>query len=115
MKNRDRIRDRYLKDALPVRLGGLAADLRRISSSARRPGAAIQVAMMLEESQYFIEWAAPDMDIDVAGEMVELQLELALWKRSWPEAQKNPSQCSLLALQARRWSDRVLALSGLLA
>jgi hypothetical protein len=36
MTNRDRIRERYLKDALPVRLAGLAADLSRVASSARR-------------------------------------------------------------------------------
>jgi hypothetical protein len=44
MINCDRIRERYLKDALPVRLAGLAATLSRVASSARRaPGGGRQL------------------------------------------------------------------------
>ena len=35
VRNRERIQERYLRDALPVRLAGLAADLGRVASSAR--------------------------------------------------------------------------------
>ena len=35
MTNREMRRERYLRDALPVRLGGLAANLRRVSSFAQ--------------------------------------------------------------------------------
>jgi hypothetical protein len=44
MKNLERKRERYLKDTLPVRLAGLAADLARISSSARQPAGYVSVA-----------------------------------------------------------------------
>ena len=114
MKNLGSIRERFLKDPLPVRLGGLAADLRRISSSSRRSGGAEHVAAMLEESQYFIEWVAAELEPDDAAELVEIQIMLALWKRSWFEAQRQPAQRSLLTIQAKRWSDRVLQMSGLI-
>ena len=38
MRNRERIRERYLRDALPLRLAGLAADLGRVASSEKEKG-----------------------------------------------------------------------------
>jgi hypothetical protein len=112
MKNQERIRERYLRDPLPVRLAGLAADLSRVSSSARRETGGEAVAAMLEESQYFIEWMGAETPVEVAEELVNLQVLLALWRRAWPEAQHNRLQRSLLAVQAKQWTDRVLSYSG---
>ena len=104
MNNRERIRTRYQKDPLPVRLAGLAADLARVASSARHATSGDAVAMMLEESQYFIEWTAAE----VAEDLVNLQVMLALWRRAWPEVQHSQLQRSLLAAQAKQRSDQVL-------
>jgi hypothetical protein len=108
MKNRERIRERYLQDPLSVRLAGLAATLGRVASAARRPTGAEAAAAMLEESQYLIEWTAADAPVEIAEELVNLQVLLALWRRAWPEAQHSPLQRSLLAVQAKQWADRVL-------
>ncbi len=108
MKNSDRIRDRYLKDPLPLRLAGLAADLSRIASSARRVTGSAATAAMLEESQHFIEWTAADASAEVAEELVNLQILLALWRRAWPEAQHSPRQRTVLAVQAQQWANQVL-------
>lgn len=112
MKNLERIRTRYLRDPLPARLAGLAADLARVASSARQSAGADAAAAMLEESQYFIEWTAAEAPVEVAAELVDLQVMLALWRRAWPEAQHSHRQRSLLAVQAKQWSNRVLALSA---
>ena len=108
MSIHERIQARYLKDAVPVRLMGLAATLGRVASSARRAAGTAAVAAMLEESQHFIEWTAAEAPIDIAGELVNLQVLLALWRRAWPEAQHSPLQRSLLAVQAKQWSDQAL-------
>ena len=108
MKNSERIRERYLRDALPLRLAGLAANLSRVASSARRATGGMAVAAMLEESQYLIEWTAGEAPAEVAEELVNLQVLLALWRRAWPEAQHSPLQCSLLAVQAKQWADQVM-------
>jgi hypothetical protein len=108
MKARESVRERYLQDTLPVRLVGLAAGLCRVASSARRTTGAAAVAAMLEESQYFIEWTAAEAPIEVAGELVNLQVLLALWRRAWPEAQRSPAQRTLLAVQAKQWADQVM-------
>jgi hypothetical protein len=108
MKSRERIRERFMKDALPRRLMGLAADLSRVSSSARHTTGAEATAAMLEESQYLIEWTAGEVPIDVAENLVNLQVMLALWRRAWPEAQHSSIQRSLLSVQAKQWADQVM-------
>ena len=69
---------------------------------------------MLEESQYFIEWIAPHAEPQAAAELVDLQVMLGLWRKSWPRAQQDRTQCVLLSFQAKKWSDQVLDYSGLL-
>lgn len=108
MRNRERIQARYLRDALPIRLAGLAADLGRVASSARQATGGAAAAAMLEESQYLIEWTAAEAPIELAAELVDLQALLALWRRAWPEAQHNPLQRSILSVQATQWADQVM-------
>ena len=110
----DQHRERFLRDALPIRLGGLAADLARVASSARRETGAANVNHMLEESQWFIEWTAAEAEPEVAAELVDIQLMIALWRKAWPEAQKHRAQRTLLSVQAKKWSDQILGYSGLL-
>lgn len=59
MINKERKRERFLRDSLPFRLGGLAVDLPRVASSARHESGAESVAAMLEESQYYIAYPQP--------------------------------------------------------
>jgi hypothetical protein len=113
--HREQKKERYLRDPLPVRLGGLAADLARIASSARFPAAAASVEQMLEESQYFIEWTAAEAEPEIAAELVDIQLMIAIWRKAWPDAQQSQAQRTLLSVQAKKWSDQVLDYSGLLA
>lgn len=108
VKNCERIRERFLKDALPERLVNLAADLSRVASSARRPTGGAATALMLEESQHLIEWTAAEAPPEMAEEMVNVQALLALWRRAWPEAQQGTLQRSILAVQAKQWADHVL-------
>jgi len=108
MKNREHLRERYLRDAWPTRLAGLAASLGRVASGARRATGGAATQAMLEECQYFIEWTAAEMPLDLAEELVDVQVLLALWRRAWPEAQHSTSQRSLLAVQAAQWTERIL-------
>ncbi len=108
MRNRERIRARYLRDPLPMRLAGLAADLSRVASSARHATGGAAVAAMLEESQYLIEWTAAEAPVELAEELVDLQAMLALWRLAWPEAQHNALQRSILAVQAKQWADQIM-------
>jgi len=108
-------RERYMRDDLAIRLGGLAANLRRMRSFAALVGGEDAVASLVEESKYFIEWTASDAPVDTAAQLVHLQVGLARWQLNWAQRWSDSSQRQQLGEQALAWSERVLRLSGLLA
>ena len=103
------IRQRYLRDPLPIRLGGLAADLARVASFAENPKNRDAVISLLEEGKYFAEWTAPDAPLNVQEVLAQAQIRLAVWHRQWLTGHPD----SHMPEQAQQWSDRLLALAGL--
>jgi len=95
-------------------LGGLASNLARIKSSSLNPDNRAITIGVLDESKHFIEWTAAEAEVEVAAELVELQLQLVRWQRTWPTIWPDPVKRQEVADTAKRWSDRVLELSGLL-
>jgi hypothetical protein len=115
MNDMVKIRERFLKDDIPTRLGNLASNLRRIKSFSSLDVNQEVVKDLLDESKYFIEWTAAETEIHTAGELVELQILIARvtfnLDRIWVDSNRRNN----LAEQAMQWSDRVLELSGLLS
>ena len=114
MRNWENLKQRYLRDELPIRLGGIAANLARVKSFSKNIAHSDLVVSLIDESKRFIEWTANDADIDTAGELVELQIQLALWQLRWTKIWADQEQRMEVAAQAQIWSDRILARSGLL-
>lgn len=114
MVNKEKLQQRFMRDPLEKRLGGLAATLGRISSSARDSNTPNAVMDLLDEAKYLIEWTAADSQSDVAAELVQIQRLITLWQKSWGSAYKEKSQRILLATQAKEWSDKTLQSSGLI-
>lgn len=113
MINKEKRRERFLRDPLSRRLGGLAATLGRISSSALRSTDPAIVASLLEEAKYFIEWTAAETEPEIAAQLVHMQRMISLWQRAWAEASQNAKQRLLLSVQAKEWSDQAVDFSGL--
>ncbi|MDY6939770.1 MAG: hypothetical protein SWY16_19225 [Cyanobacteriota bacterium] len=109
------LKQRYLQDELPVRLGNLASNLTRIKSRCQNTANRDLVEGLLQESKLFIEWTAPDAEIEVAGELVELQIQLAQWQYGWLRIWDEEEQRIQVTERAKSWSERVLNLSGLLS
>ncbi len=114
MKDWTLIRERYLRDNLPIRLGGVAANLSRIKAFAAHEANREAVASLIDESKFFIEWTAAEAEVHTAAQLVELQIQLARWQYHWTEIWIDPAQRSQLAEQSAVWSKRVLEMSGLL-
>ena len=114
MIDKERLRKRFLRDPLPRRLGGLAATLGRISSSARKSSDPAIVSDLLDEARRLIEWTAGETEPETAAELVRIQILLTVWQKAWETASQNPHERLLLSLQAKDWSDRAVDLSGLL-
>jgi hypothetical protein len=108
------LRERYMQDRLPIRLGGLATNLMRIASVAEHSGNRQVVDRLLEESKFFIEWTAPDTSLDKQMTLVELQVRLAVWQHRWPRDLTDQTKKTQLAREAHTWAEQVLEMSGLL-
>ena len=113
MINKDRLKERFLRDPLPRRLGGLAATLGRISSSAMKSSDPTIVSDLIDEARRLIEWTAGETKPEVAAELVRIQILLTVWQKAWDTASQNPHERLLLSLQAKDWSDKAVDFSGL--
>jgi hypothetical protein len=113
MTDKEKLRQRFLRDSLPRRLGGMAATFGRISSSARRSTDLAVVADLLDEARHLIEWTAGETEPEVAAELVRIQTLLTLWQKAWGTASQDARQRLLLSVQAKDWSDRLVDFSGL--
>jgi hypothetical protein len=113
MVDKEKLRRRFLRDPLPVRLGGLSATLGRISSSARASESPAVVADLLDEAKHLIEWTAADAEPQAASELVQIQRLIVLWQKAWGTASSDKTQRILLSAQAKTWSDKALEVSGL--
>ena len=113
MRDMEKLRERFMRDPLPRRLGGLAATLGRISSSARKSTDPTIVSDLLNEAKHFIEWTAADTEPETAAELVQMQTMITLWERAWDEVSHSRKQRLLLSVQAKDWSDKAVDFSGL--
>ena len=62
MKDWSRIQERFLRDAVPVRLGGLASDLSRIKSTARNEANLTVVTGLLVNARLLVYSACARLD-----------------------------------------------------
>jgi len=113
MKDWSYLRERFLRDDLPVRLGGLAANLARLRSFGLHDASRDVVESVIEESKYFIEWTASEVNAGAAAELIDLQVVLAGWQRNWSRIWSDSLQRNSVLEQAGVWSKRVLEMSGL--
>lgn len=114
MRDWNAYRERFLRDDVSVRLGGVAANLARIQSVSNEDAHSELVRNMIQDSEYLIEWTAPDAQMDTAGELGEMQIQLALWHHTWEKIWDEHEKRSAIAEQSGKWSERLLDLSGLL-
>jgi hypothetical protein len=106
MQHLEAIKARFLKDDVPTRLGGIAANLARLKSFSQMPNNKKAVRDLVEESKFFIEWAAPEASLEIQEELVNIQVQLALYSYSTRKKE--------IVNSAGTWAERVLKLSGLL-
>jgi hypothetical protein len=114
MTRLDAVRERYMRDGLEVRLGGLAANLARIASFSGRMRQHGSVEYLLDESKWFIEWMISDASPEMQAELADLQIQLAVWHRAWQQGKMEGDRLNEMIAHAQAWSDRILERSGLL-
>lgn len=115
MKNLILIKERYLKEPLPQRIGALAANLTRLASFSQNLENKKVVESLLEESKFFIEWIVPETSIKMQVLLVQMQVKLSLWQRNWRKNRLPLLTLKELQKTAQHWSDYLIKASGLLS
>jgi hypothetical protein len=106
MQNLEEIKRRFLKNNLSLRLGCIASNLARLESFSKMPNNQRAINDLIDESKFFIEWATPEASQNIQTELINTQIQLALWNYA-----RNKKQISKYA---GRLAQRILKLSGLL-
>jgi len=114
MNNLEQRRERFLKDSVPVRLGGLAANLARIGLFVKNPANLEAIRQLVEESKFFIEWTAGETQIETSAKLIDLQIQLAINQRNFEKTREDEERRLSFGQKAKVWSNEVLQNSGLL-
>ena len=114
MNNLAERKKRYLQDSVPIRLGGLAANLARVKSFSKNIANQEAEFNLFEESKHFIEWTAAETEIEMTEKLVELQLQIAVWQNQWQKIWNDEESRYFVAITSAEWSKTVLEKSGLL-
>lgn len=115
--NWDILKTQYLQANRTTQFDSLALNLTRIQLLAHSGSDELVAQHLVRESQFFIEWAVPTIDLEtelaLATELVDLQRLLSRWKLSWPEFWANEAQRQEIAALAQQWCDRIHGYSEL--
>jgi hypothetical protein len=105
------LKTQYLQANRATQLDSLALNLTRIQLLAKSGTDESVAQHLVRESQFFIEWAVPSIDLETdvtfATELVDLQRLLSRWKLSWSELWGSESKRQEIARLAQQWCDRL--------
>ena len=102
------LKERFDRDPVPVKWGGIASDLLRLSSMARAEKLDTDIFRnVLTETKLFTEWLAPQVGFEEQETILSLQRILS----GISAAQSNYKD---IETKTHTWSDKVLVVSGLL-
>jgi hypothetical protein len=80
----------FIKNDLPSRLKQLADHLLQIKSLSGHD--AQSTSDLIKDCRYLIEWTAPEMEIDRAVKIVEIQRQLSYWLFHWDNVCSNDAK-----------------------
>ena len=107
----DILKAQYLQANQSTQLDSLALNLTRIQLLARSGTDESIAQHLVRESQLFIEWAVPRIDLETdvtfATELVDLQRLLSRWKLHWSELWVSEPKRKEIAILAQQRCDRL--------
>ncbi len=112
IKNLTEIRERFLKEETPMRLGHLASDLSRVASLLEMQVKGGTIKGVLEEAKFFAEWAAKEAPLETQIFLAEIQGFLARNEISWEASLGDAYWRKDVATQSRTWAEELLNKAG---
>ncbi len=105
------LKTRYLQTSRTSQMDSLSLNLTRLQTLAAS-GVEDSVAHhLVRESQFFIEWTVPVIDLEtdmtLATELLSLQRQLSRWKLSWADLWNNEPERQKIAAVAQTWCEQL--------
>lgn len=117
--NWDILKARFLQSEPTAQIHSLSLNLTRLQTLAESGANSEMARHYLRESQFFIEWIVPTLNLDsemeLATQLVELQRLLSRWKLDLKEHWATGQTRQKLAQTASEWSKRLSPLATPLA
>jgi hypothetical protein len=108
------LKERYLRDGVPTRLGNLASSIKRLGYLVGKKKHDATVHQLFQECRFFSEWTAPDASGETQVGLAALQRDLDGWQKQFQNADGDELWRGEINAACERWSNRLLDLSGLL-
>lgn len=105
---------RFQGDNTSVRLGHIASNLARIRTFCNSDYREA-VESVTDETLWFIEWTAAEIEPEYAEELVNIQVQLERWRLIFNNILSDDKTRAEVAEQSSVWSKRLLDMSGLLS
>jgi hypothetical protein len=106
-------RVRFMRLALPVRLGELAESLALATFAPDHPKYPKFLTREINKSVNFIDWMVAAVDPEVQSELAELRSHLTDWLRDAQVIGDDPVKRARMVAALREWSQKILNRSGL--
>jgi hypothetical protein len=118
-QNWDTLKTQYLRSSRETQLQNLALNLTRIHLFAQSGTNGPVAHHLVRETQFFIEWAVPGIDLEtdmaLVTALVDLQRLLSRWKLDWSVLWVDESERQEMAMMAQQWCDLIHVQCELLA
>jgi hypothetical protein len=108
------LKERYLRDGIPTRLGNLASSIKRLGYFVGKRKHDATVHQLFQECRFFSAWTAPESTFETKTELEALQSDLEAWQNEFQNANDTELWRAEINAACERWSNRILELSGLL-
>lgn len=105
---------RFVRDAVPVRLGNLASSVKRLGYFIHKAKHEDTIQQLFAECRLFIEWTIAEAEFEIAQALAELKAELTAWQNAYDERKHEEGWRIAINNTCAQWSQRLLELSGLL-
>jgi hypothetical protein len=105
------LKTQYLQSSRSAQLDSLVLNLTRIQALVESDEDGQIAQHLVRESQFFIEWLVPTIDlssdIELAEKLVALQRQLSEWKLDWSELWGNGESRAAIANVSQAWCEQL--------
>ena len=117
--NWEKIKARYDAVSFPAQIDSLGMNLIRLQTLAEDGQEELVAQHLIRESQFFIEWTVPGLNLEtdmaLVQELLSLQRLLSRWKLNWSDLWSSSAERQMIAQTAQHWCEYLQGYSSAIA